>query len=83
MPSPARYYELDSDDQLAAIKGVLIAERNDGTITSLGGAAKSSSLALIPVEIRLQSLAYEFRLRGLAGKTPRQSTTYVDMSGYK
>jgi len=83
MPSPARYYELDSDDQLAQIKGALQAERDGGTITSLGGAAKSSSFAHIPVEQRLQSLAYEYRIRGLADKTPRQSTTYVDMSGYK
>lgn len=83
MPSPARYYELDADADLPAIKTALLAERDTGTFTSLSGAAKSSALAHIPVEDRILSLAYEYRKRGLDDKTPRQSTTYVVMSAYK
>lgn len=76
MPSPQRLYEFYTDEELETEQVALKAEMTNGTFTSLGGAAKSSSIARVPVQERIRSLNLEFRKRGLSD--PRVDTVSAD-----
>jgi hypothetical protein len=65
MPSPSNLYALYTADEVAAELVLLKAEISGGQITSLGGAAKSSSFQQIPADQKMASLLLRMRQLGL------------------
>ena len=82
MPSPQRIYEGYTADELATEFALLKAELTDGTITSLGGAAKSSSFQRVPIQDRMRALRFEMRLLGLADPRAQKVQSRFAESGF-
>lgn len=65
VPGPTDIYSAYTPDELTAELANLKAEIAGGTIASLGGAAKSSTITRMPVADRMKALLWAMRRAGM------------------
>lgn len=76
MPSPSNLYALYTAAEVAAEIVLVKAEISGGQVTSLGGAAKSSSFQQIPADQKMAALLLRSRQLGL---TPPRAQKVVNV----